>query len=103
MTFCKIYNKSHFFNVLDIADIDRKVEYLMKCVFAVIDFHIPVKKIKITRPPAPWLTHTIREMQKLRDSAHKKYINSRSEHSWIYYKEIRNYVGEAIDRERKAY
>ena len=92
-----------FYGMFDITTVHDKVTYLMNCLFAVFDVHIPIVKVKSSRPPAPWITHTIREMQQLRDSAYRKYSKTKTEANWKYYKDIRNYTNAAVDRERRAF
>lgn len=57
-----------------------------------IDRHAPLKRIKVTRPPAPWMnSDKLRNLQaerdKLRREAHKE--NS-DDDSWVTFRAVRN-------------
>ena len=92
-----------FFNIFDIADINEKVAYLTNNILALMDIHAPLRSYRFTRPPAPWLTDTIKVMQRLRDKGLTDYRRLKTVERWNYYKQLRNFTNAAIDREKKAY
>lgn len=92
-----------FENIYYAESIDRKVQLLTSYLATLFDLHAPFKTIKITKPPAPWLTDNVKSLMKLRDRAALKYKKSRLTAHLNYYKELRNFTKSAIDREKKAY
>lgn len=92
-----------FYNIFDLLNVNDKVQFLTDGILHTIDKHAPLRDCKFTRSPAPWITDTVREMQRLRDGAYKRFKARRTNGSWEYYRDLRNYVKSAIGRERKAY
>lgn len=92
-----------FFHIFDLDNANIKADFLTQLVLAVLDVHVPLKLIKKSRTPCPWITDTIKHMQKLRDKAYNNYRNNRSEAKWEYYKSARNLVNTSIIHERRAY
>ncbi|XP_071053288.1 uncharacterized protein [Onthophagus taurus] len=84
-------------------DVNDKVRFLTENILTLFDAHAPVRTFKERAAPTPWITDTIRRMQKLRDKAYKKYRSLKTNEFWQYYKDMRNYVKGDINRERKAY
>nr|XP_022911101.1 uncharacterized protein LOC111422115 [Onthophagus taurus] len=91
------------YSIFDMVSVDDKINYLTNSLVSVIDFHLPSKRYRFTKSPVPWLTDTIRLMQRFRDDAYKKFKLKKSVHAWEYYKSCRNTVNAAIDSERKAF
>ena len=70
-----------------------------------IDRHAPLKRIKVTRPPAPWMnSDEVRKLQaerdKLRQDAHKE--NS-DDGSWVAFRAVRNKIKSVINKSRRAF
>lgn len=98
--------------VKSINNIEDQIDYLNQNIIALFDQFAPIKTIKISKPPAPWLTEVIKLMIKLRNNAYSKYKQSlkqsrytpeQIDSKWIYYKQLRNLVTSSVRREKKAY
>ena len=83
--------------------IDEKVSYFNECLMYLLEKYVPEKTLRITRPPAPWLTPTLRLMMRDRDRAFKRFKRTRSDAHKDYYRTLRNWVTFATRREKKAY
>uniref|UniRef100_A0A6P7GX41 Uncharacterized protein LOC114341776 n=1 Tax=Diabrotica virgifera virgifera TaxID=50390 RepID=A0A6P7GX41_DIAVI len=67
----------------------------------ILNKHAPVKTRKISEKPyLPWITTNIKQLIKLRDKAHKKYMRTKTEGSLQYYRQLRNFTKHAIIREK---
>lgn len=84
-------------------DIDTKVSILSEYILYCFDKHAPLKKIKTTKPRAPWLTQNTRLLMRERDTALKKYKKTQSSEDWNYYKTLRNATLSTVRAEKKAY
>jgi hypothetical protein len=62
-----------------------------------------MRKARITKPPAPWLTGNLKLLMNLRNVAFRKYKRTGSEVDWREYKDRRNFVNACINAEKKAY
>lgn len=89
--------------IFDADDIDSKVSIFNEVFHALLDQHAPRKMCMIKGPRKPWVTDTIKLMQKLRDKAFSKFKSTRNADHFAYYKELRNLTTSAIKREKKAY
>lgn len=96
-------NSIPFNNIYDISSLNLKVDFINEIINVLINRHIPLKKIKLTKPKAPWLTDNIKYLQKLRSKALIRFKKTgKSEHR-EYYKMLRNFTTKAIMNEKKAY
>ncbi|XP_031333938.1 uncharacterized protein LOC116163950 [Photinus pyralis] len=86
-----------------LTNIDEKVNFLNLRILATFDKHASRKTVKITRPPAPWLTDNIKFMISLRNKALTRFRQTKKPSHWDYYKQLRNYVTHAVRSEKKAY
>ena len=80
---------------LDCADdmVDAMNSLIRDC----IDRHAPLKRTKVTRPPAPWLqTDDIRLLQSERDHLRKQAHENGSEASWNAFREVRNKIKSVV-------
>lgn len=84
-------------------DIDDKVGFLNLYLLDIFNFFAPYKTRSFDRRPAPWLTDNLRLLMALRDSAHKKYLQTRSPEHFTYYKDLRNFTTTICRNEKKAY
>lgn len=90
-------------NIYEMHDVNCMVQFLNENLIEVFDVTAPIRTVRVTKPPAPWLTFNVKEMMKLRDKAFKKFKETRSPTHWNYYKDLKNQVNYAIRREKKAY
>ena len=69
-----------------------------------IERHAPLKRMKVTRPPAPWMnSDQIRKLQvereKLGCEAHEK----NTDDSWDAFREVRNKMKSAINKSKRSF
>lgn len=96
----QLVNWDHIYNLSDIND---KLSFLTTNILNLFNIHAPIRTIKVSKPKAPWLTDVIKIMIKTRDKLLSKYHRTKDNAHWIDYKNMRNYVTNAIKREKKAY
>lgn len=89
--------------IFSITDVNKKVEFLTSNVVHLFNIHAPVRTGKTRRSFSPWLTPTIKLMQKMRDEALDRYKLTRLAGDWNYYKQLRNFTNLSICNEKKAY
>lgn len=89
--------------IYQINGIDDKLHFLNETILWLFDAHAPNKKIRVSKPKAPWLTDNIKLMMKFRDEALKRFKLTKNKVHWDYYKNLRNFTTGAIIREKKAY
>lgn len=89
--------------ILNCNSIDEKLLFFNENLLNVINTHAPIRTAKFSKPPSPWLTDTIKLMQRLRDNALVRFKRSKNIHHWNYYKSLRNLTTNAIRREKRAY
>lgn len=90
-------------HIYSLDEVDKIVEYLNININSIFDDHAPIKSSKFTKAPAPWLTENLKMMMKLRKKALSKYKKLKTDASWNYYKDLRNFVSMAVRNEKKAY
>ena len=92
--------------VYGIDDPDEKLEIFTTMFKSCLGKHAPLRRVKITRPPAPWLnTDDIRQLQKERDRlrqlAHK--TNPPSTNVWSEFREVRNKIKTKIKKVKRCF
>lgn len=85
------------------TDVNTMLLFLNTNLLFVFESCAPIRTVRVTKPPAPWITPVIREMMELRDKAYNRFKKSKSLAHWQYYKTLRNYTKQAIKREKKTY
>ena len=101
--FLRDLNLINWSAVVEIEDINEKVRFFRDSMVGLFEIHAPLRKGRFTRAPAPWITHTIREMMKLRDRAQTRYRRTGAGAHGRYYRDLRNMVRAAVSREKRAY
>lgn len=89
--------------ICGLSDVNTMVEYFNRNLIELFNLHAPVRTVRVTRAPAPWMTSTIRDMIHTRDAALQRYRRTRNPVHGQYYAELRNYVTGAVRREKRAY
>lgn len=106
----KNFNESEFFkdfhmvnwnHIYSLENVDDMVKYLSENLLRTFNIHAPLKIVRCTKPAAPWLTFCIRKMMDLRDRAYNSFKKHRTQQKWDYYKTLRNYTRQAIQREKR--
>ncbi|XP_047027196.1 uncharacterized protein LOC124635360 [Helicoverpa zea] len=71
-------------------DVDHKILIFNNMVNILYNRHAPVKKVRVKRPPAPWMTELIRIAMRRRDRAFRKFKKDRTDENWSQFKTARN-------------
>ena len=72
-------------------DPDEHLETLNSLILECIGRHAPLKRIRVTRPPAPWMKcPNIKDLQKERDTTRYEARNTPSDTKWDYFRSVRN-------------
>ena len=83
---------------------DDMVHLLNSLVKECIDRHAPLKRVKVTRPPASWLADPeIRNLQRKRNALRKKAHESREPEVWSAFRLLRNSLKVKIRSVKKAF
>jgi hypothetical protein len=99
-------------SVFTAEDIDSKLERFNSLLMSVINKHAPLRKFRVTRPPAPWLNDEIRASEKIRDNIFSKHrsellqtpgMHKEGTRYWNDYKIARNAVNSLIRRAKTQY
>lgn len=96
----KSQNINQIFYIMDVND---KISVLNSIIQKLLDKHLPVKTVKITRPKAPWLTENIKFMISQRDKYKTKARKTQSQDDLLKYRQLRNNVNHAILVEKRFY
>lgn len=85
-------------------DPDEQLETLNTLVFECLERDGPLRKVRVTRPPAPWMKDPlIKEFQKKRDSARFTAHQTSTDAAWHECRSVRNKLKSAIRTARKAF
>ncbi|XP_022828356.1 uncharacterized protein LOC111357781 [Spodoptera litura] len=76
--------------------IDDKIALFNTLVTELYDCHAPIKRIKVKRPPAPWMTRGIRMAMRRRDRAFRKHRRDRTDENWVAFKLARNKCNQMV-------
>lgn len=90
-------------NIYDKNTIDEGVDFLTGNILTFLDLHAPFRIYKITKNYFPWVTHTLRDMIRTRNTALTKFKKSKNISDWNIYKSLINVVTAAIRKEKKIY
>ncbi|XP_022836858.1 uncharacterized protein LOC111364232, partial [Spodoptera litura] len=89
--------------LMEAADVDTMVAVFNKTLTELYDRHAPVKKIKLKRPPAPWMTRHIQMAMRRRDRAFRKHKNDRTVENWAAYKNARNRCNQMVRNAKRRH
>ena len=85
-------------------DPDEQLETLNTLVSECLERDGPLRKVRVTRPPAPWMKDPlIKEFQKKRDSARFTAHRTSTDAAWHECRSVRNKLKSAIRTARKAF
>nr|CAI5831878.1 unnamed protein product [Callosobruchus analis] len=90
-------------NFVTYRNIDKKLEIFSTKVLNLFDVHAPIVTRRVYKPKAPWYTYCLKQLIHERGKLLIKYKKSRSESDWLKYQEMRNFVTEAVRREKEGY
>ncbi|PFX24876.1 hypothetical protein AWC38_SpisGene10518 [Stylophora pistillata] len=85
-------------------DPDEQLETLNTLISECLERHAPLRKVRVTRPPAPWMKDPlIEELQKKRDSARFTAHQTSTDAAWHEFRSVRNKLKSAIRTVGKAF
>lgn len=90
-------------NIIMEHNIDDKINIFNNLILALFNKHAPLKKVRVSKPKAPWLTPDLKIFMKQRDLALQKFKQTHLEHDWIEYKRLRNFTLSVVRKEKKKY
>lgn len=90
-------------SIYEFEDINDKTHFLNNCINDLFNCHAPIYVNNRKRKYKPYITYNIRQMIKIRNKAYQKYSQCKTDASRAYYVTLRNYVNDAIKREKVAY
>lgn len=83
---------------------DDMVDILSRFMTECIDSHAPLKRTKVTRPPAPWLKHLdIMSLQQQRDKLRCTAHRTKSGTDWEAYRKARNELKTKIKETKRKF
>ena len=83
---------------------DDMVDVLNSIMKDCSDRHVPLRKVKVTRPPAPWLqTEEIRQLQKDRDQLRVEAHKKGGETSRAAFRDVRNKIKSVVGKARWSF
>ena len=83
---------THWENVYFVDTLDDKVCVLENNILNLMDKHFPVREIRVTHRPAPWLNANINTLRNKRDKLKIKYNKCRNPAVHINYKQTKNQI-----------
>ena len=92
-----------FAKVTDATDINEAVKHFNEAFTSVLDNHAPIKVIQHHKNYAPYLSSSLKERMKYRDSLKKAWITSGNEDIHTDYKSLRNKVCKEIKEAKTKY
>ena len=85
------FSSLHLNVIYGLESPDDLVDLLYSLVTECLDRHAPLKKVKVTRPPAPWMaSDEIREFQATRDKVRAQACCSGTYETWTAFRAVRN-------------
>ena len=85
-------------------DPDFQLELLNTLFVECIDRHAPLRRVRFTRPPAPWMeTKEIRSLQAERDKLRKAAHRTHTTAAWDAFRHVRNKLKRAIRVAREQF
>ncbi|KAJ8732167.1 hypothetical protein PYW08_014897 [Mythimna loreyi] len=87
----------------DATTVDDKVSVFNNIVTELYDRHAPVRRVKLKRPPAPWMNQEILMAMRRRDRAFRRFKGDRSEENWDSFKTHRNRCNQKIRNAKRRH
>ena len=85
------FSSLHLNVIYGLESPDDLVDLLYSVVTECLDRHAPLKKVKVTRPPAPWMaSDEIREFQATRDKVRAQACCRGTYETWTAFRAVRN-------------
>ena len=96
-------NRVNWDDIYYLNDLNSKINSITENIIGLFDVHAPVRTVRLSKPPAPWLTETLKRILDERDKALQKFKRNKNTQNWNNYKQLRNYVLASVRREKAAY
>ena len=100
---CKDASEIDWKQLLEATTVDDKVNIFNQLVINIYDANAPVKKVKLKRPPAPWMTRGVLMAMKRRDRAFRRYKRDRVDDNWKFFKAARNRCNQMIRNAKRRH
>ncbi|XP_062532859.1 uncharacterized protein LOC134201637 [Bombyx mori] len=100
---CKDASKVDWDQLISSPSVDEKVHIFNEVVLGLYNTHAPIRKIKLKRPPGPWMTEGIRMAMRRRDRAFRKFRRNRFDDNWTKFKVSRNRCNQMILNAKRRY
>ncbi|CAK1581557.1 unnamed protein product [Parnassius mnemosyne] len=100
---CLDASKLKWDSVVGASTVDEKVSAFNDTILKLYDVHAPVKRVKVKRPHAPWMTRGVRIAMTRSDRAFQRFRRERSEERWNLYKAARNRCNQMIRNAKRRY
>ena len=85
------------------SDLDRYVSHIANIILFSLDQHTPLRKLRVSRPPSPWLTDQIKLLMRRRDRLYKQAKRANSVLGYAVYREFRNRLVRVIRYAQESY
>lgn len=85
------------------TDIDEKVDFLTFQLKSLFELHVPLRTVRVTKPPAPWLTPALKLLMGERDKALLNYKKNNTPENLENYRNLRNLTLRSVRREKSGY
>jgi hypothetical protein len=82
--------------VFSASSTETKVTLFNAAILKLFDKHAPLHKVKVKRPPAPWITEGVRMAMRRRNRAFKLFKRDRSDENWRLFKRARNRCNQMV-------
>lgn len=92
-----------FSTIYNSTDLDDKVKILTNFLEYLMNKHFPLKEVRVTKPPTPWLTNDIENLSKKRNKLHRIHRKNDNDDTGKAYKKIRNKVKNMLRNSRFKY
>lgn len=91
-TFDLASHSDSLLSVFAALDVNSKLGIFNNAFRQVLETHAPVKRVKIRSRPCPFVTEEIKDLMKIRNRLHRRFLSTRNELDWEEYKTSRNIV-----------
>lgn len=103
-SFVTDFSQLPFNLVYAVSDPEEKLDIFNKLILGCLDNHAPLIRIRVTRPPAPWMKDlNIRSLQSQRDVYRYNAHHTGSESDWQILRKVRNQLKKSLKKPRNYF
>jgi hypothetical protein len=84
-------------------NIDEKINLLNANILHLFNKHAPLRTVRVTHPPAPWLTTEIRDIMRERDMARRRFCRSKRASDYDAFRRLRNRAKQLVRNAKLRY